>query len=55
MAGLLTDLAVAARLATRASARRFKGDIETAPSLDVFSATLQKLIDSTASGIVLMV
>ena len=45
MAGLLTDLTVAARLATRATARRVKGEIESAPSLDAFSAALQKLIE----------
>ena len=52
MAGLLTDLAVASRLAPRATSRRLKGDSETAPSLDKFSAILQKLLDSVASSTV---
>lgn len=50
MAGMLTDLAVAVRLASRTSARRFKGDIETTPSLDKFSASLQKLLERADSG-----
>lgn len=52
MAGTLTDLTVAARLAGKAIARRLRSDIEPPPNLDDFTRGMGQLLETAPTGII---
>jgi hypothetical protein len=52
MAGALTDLAVAGKLALRAVGRRMRSEIEPAPNLDQFQAGMEQLLAGAADNII---
>ncbi len=52
MAGIFADLAVAARLALRATGRRLRSEIEPAPDLDDFQSELQAALDAAPDGVI---
>tara|TARA_R110001592_G_scaffold337300_1_gene623453 strand:+ start:44512 stop:45681 length:1170 start_codon:yes stop_codon:yes gene_type:complete len=52
MSGTLTELAVAGKLLTKTVGRRLRGEVEAAPDLDAFAASMQKLLDGAPSGVI---
>ena len=52
MAGTLTELSVAGRLALRAIGRRMRSEVEPAPDLDQFQSDMEQLLGSVPEGII---
>lgn len=52
MAGMLTDLAVAGRLAARTIGRRLRSEVEPPPDLNAYTREMQACLDGVAEGVV---
>lgn len=52
MAGTITELAVATKLAVRAMGRRLRGEIEAGPDRSEFRHRFRALIDKVSDGII---
>lgn len=53
MAGVLTELEVAGKLAIKAIGRKLHSEVEPAPDLEAFSSGMQSLLDKAPTGVIL--
>ncbi|MFT5335745.1 MAG: hypothetical protein ACI9GB_003666, partial [Halioglobus sp.] len=52
MAGVLTEIAVAGRLAGKVLARRLRGEMEASPDLEAFSLGINDILDRAPAGLI---